>query len=81
MVAVFIMDNKRGIHNYIEFYGRAGKVRHIDELQVRIIKFYFTDIPDFVKAQIKNGGLKRRKIFLNFPPHLIVEVIFNILLE
>ena len=32
MVAVFIMDNERSIHNYIKFYVRAREVRHIDEL-------------------------------------------------
>ena len=81
MVAVFIMDNKRGIHNYIEFYGRAGEVRYIDKLQICIVKFNFADISDSVEAQIKNRGVNRRKKFLNRPPHLIIEVILNILLE
>ena len=76
-----IMDNERSVHNYIEFYSRTREVRHIDKLQIGIVKFYFTDIPDSVKAQIKNRRVNRSQKILNCPPHLIVKIILNILLE
>ena len=81
MISILIMDNERSVRNHIKLYSRAGEVRHIDKLQICFVKFYFADISDSVKAQIKNRRVNRAQKLINFLPDLIVEVILNIFLE